>query len=119
APVFNEKPIFSDEEWQKLAEGLEKLGDLAHEKGMEIVYHHHMGTGVQTTEEIDRLMKMTDPTKVKLLFDTGHLVFSGEDPIAIYQRYQDRIKHIHFKDIRQQMAEEVRTEEDSFLKAVK
>lgn len=62
---------------------------------------------------------MTDPTKVKLLFDTGHLVFSGEDPIAIYQRYQDRIKHIHFKDIRQQMAEEVRTEEDSFLKAVK
>ena len=63
----------------KLAEGLEKLGDLAHEKGMEIVYHHHMGTGVQTTEEIDRLMKMTDPTKVKLLFDTGHLVFSGED----------------------------------------
>lgn len=119
APVFNEKPIFSDEEWQKLAEGLEKLGDLAHEKGMEIVYHHHMGTGVQTTEEIDRLMKMTDPTKVKLLFDTGHLVFSGEDPIAIYQRYQDRIKHIHFKDIRQQMAEEVRTEENSFLKAVK
>lgn len=111
--------FFSDEEWQKLAEGLEKLGDLAHEKGMEIVYHHHMGTGVQTTEEIDRLMKMTDPTKVKLLFDTGHLVFSGEDPIAIYQRYQDRIKHIHFKDIRQQMAEEVRTEEDSFLKAVK
>ena len=84
-----------------------------------LFYHHHMGTGVQTTEEIDRLMKMTDPTKVKLLFDTGHLVFSGEDPIAIYQRYQDRIKHIHFKDIRQQMAEEVRTEEDSFLKAVK
>lgn len=119
APVFDEKPIFTDEEWQKLAEGLEKLGDLAHEKDMEIVYHHHMGTGVQTTEEIDRLMEMTDPAKVKLLFDTGHLVFSGESPITIYNRYKDRIKHIHFKDIRQEMAEEIKTEKDSFLNAVK
>ena len=81
---------------------------------MEIVYHHHMGTGVQTTEEIDRLMEMTDPDKVKLLFDTGHLVFSGENPIAVYNRHQDRIKHIHFKDIRQETAEEVEKEKTAF-----
>ena len=119
APAFDDKPVFTDEEWKKLAEGLEKLGDLAHEKDMEIVYHHHMGTGVQTTEEIDRLMEMTDPDKVKLLFDTGHLVFSGENPIAVYNRHQDRIKHIHFKDIRQETAEEVEKEKDSFLNGVK
>ncbi|HAZ1036581.1 TPA: myo-inosose-2 dehydratase [Enterococcus faecium] len=119
APVFDDKPVFTDEEWKKLTEGLEKLGDLAHEKDMEIVYHHHMGTGVQTTEEIDRLMEMTDPDKVKLLFDTGHLVFSGENPIAVYNRHQDRIKHIHFKDIRQETAEEVEKEKDSFLNGVK
>ncbi|HBK4956408.1 TPA: myo-inosose-2 dehydratase [Enterococcus faecium] len=119
AAVFDDKPVFTDEEWKKLAEGLEKLGDLAHEKDMEIVYHHHMGTGVQTTEEIDRLMEMTDPDKVKLLFDTGHLVFSGENPIAVYNRHQDRIKHIHFKDIRQETAEEVEKEKDSFLNGVK
>ena len=119
APVFDDKPVFTDEEWKKLAEGLEKLGDLAHEKDMEIVYHHHMGTGVQTTEEIDRLMEMTDPDKVKLLFDTGHLVFSGENPIAVYNRHQDRIKHIHFKDIRQETAGEVEKEKDSFLNGVK
>ncbi|OFQ83595.1 myo-inosose-2 dehydratase [Enterococcus sp. HMSC065H12] len=119
APVFDDKPVFTDEEWKKLAEGLEKLGDLAHEKDMEIVYHHHMGTGVQTTEEIDRLMEMIDPDKVKLLFDTGHLVFSGENPIAVYNRHQDRIKHIHFKDIRQETAEEVEKEKDSFLNGVK
>lgn len=118
-PVFEKKPIFTDEEWEKLASGLEALGDLAHEKGMEIVYHHHMGTGVQTTTEIARLMEMTQPDKVKLLFDTGHLVFSGEDPIKIYQTYQDRIYHIHFKDIRQKVAEEVVSEKDSFLSGVK
>lgn len=82
-PVFAGKPYNTDEQWQKVAEGLNKLGELAAEKGMKVVYHHHMGTGVQTTEEIDKLMEMTDPNLVYLLYDTGHLVCSGEDHIAI------------------------------------
>lgn len=118
-PVFKDKPYFTDEEWEKLYRGLEKLGELAQEKDMEIVYHHHMGTGVQTTEEIERLMENTDPEKVKLLFDTGHLVFSGEDPMYIFDKYSDRIKHIHFKDIREDVMEEVKKEEDSFLTGVR
>ncbi|MEI5994434.1 myo-inosose-2 dehydratase [Candidatus Enterococcus mansonii] len=118
-PIFKEKPVFTEEEWQALASGLERLGELANAKDMTIVYHHHMGTGVQTTEEIDRLMALTDPKKVSLLFDTGHLVFSGEEPIAIYQKYQDRIKHIHFKDIRKDIAKQVKETEQSFLNAVK
>jgi len=118
-PLFKDKPQFTDAEWVKLTEGLEALGELAHEKDMEIVYHHHMGTGVQTTAEIDRLMKETDSTKVSLLFDTGHLVFSGENPLQIYKAYQDRIKHIHFKDIRDTVTQEVKAENNSFLSAVK
>ena len=118
-PLFKNKPVFTDEEWDKLTRGLEALGDLAHEKGMEIVYHHHMGTGVQTTEEIDRLMENTDPDRVNLLFDTGHLVFSGEDPLEIYDKYKNRIKHIHFKDVRKEVAKEVKENNDSFLVAVK
>ncbi|WDI34690.1 myo-inosose-2 dehydratase (plasmid) [Entomospira nematocerorum] len=118
-PVLTQKPIFTDDEWDKLAYGLEKLGDLAHARGMEIVYHHHMGTGVQTAEEIDRLMEMTDPNKVKLLFDTGHLVFSGEDPIAVFKKHKDRIRHIHFKDIRLNVYKEVRDQQQSFLTGVR
>ncbi|RND84079.1 Inosose dehydratase [Lacticaseibacillus paracasei] len=117
--VFDDKPHFTDDEWERLATGLERLGDRAHEVGMQIVYHHHMGTGVQTTAEIDRLMTMTDPDKVSLLFDTGHLVLSGEDPLTIYDRYQDRIKHIHFKDVRQQQADEEHKDHLSFLAGVK
>lgn len=118
-PVFDGKPIFTDEEWDLLTIGLERLGERAAEKDMKIVYHHHMGTGVQTTAEIKRLMNNTDPTKVSLLFDTGHLVFSGENPIEIYEQYHDRIFHIHFKDIRQDKMEEVKTEKTSFLNGVK
>ncbi len=118
-PVFKEKPIFSEEDWKLLTIGLEKLGEVAAEKDMKIVYHHHMGTGVQTTEEIDHLMKETDPNKVSLLFDTGHLVFSGENPIDVYRAHKDRILHIHFKDIREAKMQEVKEQESSFLTGVK
>lgn len=118
-PVFDKKPEFTEDEWEKLTSGLDKLGELANEKDMSIVYHHHMGTGVQTTDEINRLMAETDPKKVSLLYDTGHLVFSGEDPIEVYQTHKDRIKHIHFKDIRKEKMEGVKTNTFSFLKGVK
>lgn len=118
-PLFKNKPVFTPEEWEKVISGLEKIGELANEVGMSVVYHHHMGTGIQTTEEINYLMEHTDPNKVSLLFDTGHLVFSGENPVEIYKKYSDRIKHIHFKDIRQHVTNEVKEKNESFLTAVR
>lgn len=117
--LFKEKPVFTEEEWKLMIEGLEKLGKLAHEKDMEIVYHHHMGTGVQTTEEIDELMERTNKDNVSLLFDTGHLVVSGENPIEIFKKYEDRIKHIHFKDVRQEITEAVDKDNQCFLDGVR
>ncbi|NLU53677.1 MAG: myo-inosose-2 dehydratase [Clostridiaceae bacterium] len=118
-PVIDKKPVFTEEEWQKLAEGLNLLGKLAAEKDMIVAYHHHMGTGVQTLEEIDRLMEMTDPNYVYLLFDTGHLVFSDVDPIVVLKKYANRIKHVHLKDIRKDVLERVKKEHMSFLQAVR
>ena len=77
--IFEEKPIFTDEQWNRLAEGLNRLGKLAKEKGMFVAFHHHMSTGVQTLEEIDRLMDMTDSNLVYLLYDTGHLAVADID----------------------------------------
>lgn len=118
-PLFAYKPVFTDAEWVLLTEGLGRLGRLAREKDMTIVYHHHMGTGVQTGTEISRLMEMTDPREVSLLFDTGHLAFSGEDPLDILQRHLGRIRHVHLKDIRPNVVERVKQEGLSFLQAVK
>lgn len=118
-PVLSKKPHFIEEEWNKLARGLEELGKLAAEKDMKIVYHHHMGTGVQTLEEIDKLMEMTDPNLVYLLFDTGHLTFSDVNPEIVLKKYVNRIKHVHLKDIRKEVLDAVKSEEMSFLNAVK
>ena len=119
APVFAAKPRFTDDEWKRLAEGLNRLGQRAREKGITLTYHHHMGTGVQTAEEIDRLLAATDPSLLFLLYDTGHLAFSGEDPVAVLRKHIRRVRHVHLKDVRMNVLERVKREGLSFLSAVK
>ncbi len=118
-PVFEGKPRFADEQWRRLCDGLNRLGARAREKGMTLTYHHHMGTGVQTSEEIERLMAGTDPSLLSLLFDTGHLVFSGEDPAAVLAKHIRRVRHVHLKDVRMSVLDRVKRERMSFLAAVK
>jgi inosose dehydratase len=118
-PIFDAKPVFTDSEWDRLCDGLNRLGKKAAEKGMKLTYHHHMGTGVQTAAEIDRLMNNTDPKLLGLLYDTGHLVFSGEDHLAVLNKWIGRIRHVHLKDMRPAIRKQAVTEKWSFLAAVK
>ncbi|NLL43306.1 MAG: myo-inosose-2 dehydratase [Firmicutes bacterium] len=118
-PLHANKPVFTDAEWDRLVDGLHHLGALAHEKGMQIVYHHHMGTGVQTFPEVERLMGATDPELVSLLLDTGHIAFAGGDPVKMIEKFGPRIKHVHFKDLRAEVEQAVETEQLSFLQGVK
>ena len=62
----------TEDEWKRLSEGLNRLGECAREKGMALTCHHHMGTGVQKAEEIDHLMESTPGGLLDLLYDTGH-----------------------------------------------
>lgn len=116
--IFDNKPIFSDSEWEKVAKGLNRLAQLAEEKGMTLGYHHHMGTGVESFKEIQELMNRTN-RNVYLLFDTGHAYFAGIDPIKLLKTYIERINHVHLKDVRKEILEKVKREQLSFLSAVK
>ncbi|MDR0720409.1 MAG: myo-inosose-2 dehydratase [Treponema sp.] len=118
-PIFDCKPNFTGEEWDKLCDGLNRLGKLAAAKGMALTYHHHMGTGVQTAAEIERLMENTDKALVGLLYDTGHLVFSGEDYLAVLDKWMSRIRHVHLKDMRPALRKKAVKEKWPFLKAVR
>ena len=118
-PVFEKKYVMNDDEWKKFTDGLSKLGNIAKEYGITLVYHHHMGTVVQTAEEIDKMMDMCDPDAVYLLFDTGHLAYCGEDYMAILKKYAKRIKHVHLKDIRPEIVAKVKAESLSFLQGVR
>ncbi|ASB91444.1 myo-inosose-2 dehydratase [Bacillus sonorensis] len=115
--VFTEKPYFTDEEWLRLCEGLNHLGEIAGRYGLKLVYHHHLGTGVQTEEEVDRLMAGTDPSLVHLLYDTGHAYISDGNYMNILEKHIDRIKHVHFKDARLNVMKKCKAEGRSFQQA--
>lgn len=114
-----DKPVFTKEQWKTVTQGYNALGLLAKEKGMTLTIHHHMGTGIQTAEEIDTLMAMTDPGLVSLLFDSGHLTFAGIDPLPVLQKYIGRIRHVHLKDVRFSVRDQAQKEGWSFLTAVR
>lgn len=117
--IFGEKPVYTDEQWELIAKGFNEMGRLAKEKGMYFTVHHHMGTGVQTEAEIDKLMEITDPDLVYLLFDTGHLSFSGEDVLGVLKKYVHRTKHVHLKSIRKDVIEDAKIKGYSFLDSVR
>ncbi|MCI2252767.1 myo-inosose-2 dehydratase [Domibacillus sp. PGB-M46] len=112
--VFAEKPYFSDEEWNILCDGLDELGKIADSYGLKLVFHHHMGTGVQTLEEVDRLMEGTDSNHVHLLYDTGHIFASDGDYMTLLEKHMNRIKHVHFKDVRESVMDECKQPGKSF-----
>lgn len=116
---LTERPHFTDQQWSDLLKGLNNLGKLAKENGMQLVYHPHIGTGVEDLADIDRLMRGTDPETVKLLLDTGHLYYAGVLPLAVAQKYADRIEHVHLKNIRQSVLNESKETGRSFLDSIR
>ena len=119
-PVFGHKYDMNDEEWDTFCTGMNKLGKSAKEEyGIALTFHHHMGTVVQSLAEVDRMMENTDPEYVSLLFDTGHFTYCGEDPLEVVKKYVHRIKHVHLKDIRPEVVEQVKKENMSFLAGVR
>lgn len=89
----------SEEMWQVFAAGANRVAcAVKRETGLRTVFHHHIGTWIETPEETARLLRMTDPDVLGLCFDTGHYRFGGGDPVVGVKRHADRIWHVHFKD---------------------
>ena len=111
------KPAIKDSEWTEYGKKLTELGDACLDRGMQIAYHHHMGTIVQDLEEIDRLMHSTGDS-VGLLLDTGHLAYAGGDAMRLLARHARRIRHVHCKNVRPNVLRDVLNRDLSFLDAV-
>ena len=111
------RPQLGAGDWRDFGARLSELADHLSARGIALVYHHHMGTVIESEAEIDRLMAVTGD-EVGLLLDTGHAVYAGADPAALVRRHGDRIKHVHCKDVRREVLARVRAEDTSFLDAV-
>jgi inosose dehydratase len=118
---LRERPRFADDAaWQAYAGKLDTFG--AHLKstyGLTLAYHHHMGAYVESPDDIDRLMALTDPACTSLLFDTGHAYYGGaSDPAALLRKHASRVAHVHCKDVRPDVVAKARNDGWSFLRGV-
>ena len=107
API-SRRPKLADDEWSGYGKRLTALAERMADFGVGMAFHHHMGTIVETDDEVDQLMDVTGPS-VSLLFDTGHCVFSGGDPVALLKRHIGRVVHVHCKDARKDLLVKARS----------
>ena len=105
--------------WKIYAFGAEKVAKAVKDKyDMRTVFHHHCGGYVETSEELDKLMELTDPELLGLCLDMGHLAFGGGDPVVALQKHYDRIWHVHFKDYDPKIGEASRKNKWDYFESV-
>jgi inosose dehydratase len=113
---LSKRPRLAENEWQPFCERLDAVARHLEKEGLKLAYHHHMGTVIQSEDEIDRMMASTKA--VGLLLDTGHLAFAGGEPMRALERHAARIVHVHCKDVRRDQLARARSDDLSFLDAV-
>ncbi|MCH6198916.1 sugar phosphate isomerase/epimerase [Aquiflexum sp. LQ15W] len=89
----------SEDKWKIFAKGANKIAKAVMDKfGLRTVFHHHCAGYVETEQETERLLQLTDPDLLGLCLDMGHLAFGGGNPVSFLNKHIERIWHIHFKD---------------------
>jgi inosose dehydratase len=109
----------SSDEWKVFAEGANLVAREVKEKaGLRTVFHHHCAGYVETPEEVDTLLRLTDPELLGLVLDMGHYMFGGGNPLDALTQYSRRIWHIHFKDYDPKIAVKSRAEGLDYFKSL-
>ena len=110
----------SVERWQTFAAGALRIAEaVLRETGLRTVFHHHCAGYVETPEEVDQLLRLTDPKLLGLCFDTGHYAYGGGDVAAALKQYGKRIWHVHFKDMEPGVAARARAQSWDYFEAVR
>lgn len=112
---YDVRPVLDDVQWKTLLGNLDRISDHATERGVLAVIHPHMGTLVESAEDVQRVV---DEAHIGFCIDTGHLAAAGADPVAITLANLDRVKHVHLKDVDTAKAAQVVAQEISFSDAV-
>ena len=113
----NNRPKLSRDDIMTYGKKISELAKWMADQGMPMAYHHHMGSIIESEDDVNWLMDGSSH-EVNLCFDTGHLLFGGGNVMATLDRWGDRVHHVHYKDIRPHIVKDVRDNNLSFLDAV-
>jgi len=117
AAPLSQRPKMTQAQWHEYVGKITQVADYLAEQGVKLAYHHHMGTVIETADEVDFLMENTGEN-VGLLLDTGHITFAGGDALAMAKKHAERIVHVHCKDIRPNVLKDNLNRDSAFLNAV-
>lgn len=110
----------SESQWRMFAEGAERIARAVRDAtGVRTVFHNHCGTYVETPDETQRLLDLTDPDLLGLCFDIGHYAYGGGDALDGLRRFGDRIWHVHLKDCGSDALARARSDGWAYLEAVR
>ena len=112
---YESRPVLGPGEWARLLTALDGLAARAADRGLTACLHPHVGTVVERTEEVRRVL---DGSTVPLCLDTGHLLIGGTDPAALAAEVPDRVRHVHLKDVDHAWAARVQAGEVGYADAV-
>ncbi len=112
---YDDKPVLDEAGWQTLLGNLARAEQIAAEYGVLAVIHPHVGTMVESAEDVSRVLA---DSQIGFCLDTGHLMIGGTDPVWFAQTYPERIAHVHLKDVRTAVAQRVIARELSYYDAV-
>ena len=109
-------------DWKTFASGAEAVARaVLSETGLKTVFHHHCAGFIETQDEIARLLELTDPKLLGLVFDTGHYTYGagGADAVAALDRFRDRTWYIHLKDCHPGVAAQARAAGWDYFEALR
>lgn len=113
---YDRRPVLDAAGWRELLGNLGRVAAEAAESGRTVALHAHVGTMVETREEVERVL---DGCPMPLCLDTGHLLAGGTDPAELVAAVAGRVAHVHLKDVDADLAARVRTGELTYTAAVK
>ena len=113
---LSKRPKLSKEDWKKFAQSINEISEMMLDENMPLAYHHHMGTVIETEEDVSRLMEKTKDS-VRLLVDTGHMLFAQGSSIKLVESFYERIIHVHCKDIRKDILDRSLKNDSTFRQA--
>ena len=112
---YDSRPTLDDAHWNAIFTNLDRLADAAARRGLLVVLHPHVGTMVETPDDLERVLT---GSSVRLCLDTGHLLIGGTDPVELVRAVPERIAHVHLKDVDQALAARVTAGDLTYMQAV-
>jgi inosose dehydratase len=111
-------PVLTAEQWKHAGIIVAEAEKVANDFGLDLVFHPHVATYVETPEECEKLFDAASHTNLGLCLDTGHCVYGQGDSVREAEKYKTKLRFVHIKDCNARVLESARANQWKFEEAI-